>query len=223
MRYRLAITLLSILLPVFLLLRCSEKYVGFNYNAELPDQGVLISGKVVNTFTDEPVASAIVDINGQITSTNPYGEYTFTYTVASDEGFSRPIPVTITKANYFPLHTSLIIYPLDNTLDARLVYAAPVIQNSAIVDSFCNAEVFDYQGVSDINSVFTINAYLNSDSGFYFFDTLAMPFIQEIDANTGLYQVAVPDSISNGQLARSTYRILAIDKSNYQDIRMFRY
>lgn len=224
MKYRFIINIIVSLCCAALLMRCdTEKYLGYSYNADLPDNSVTISGKVVNTFTDQLVEGAIVDVNGQTTGTNYYGEYSFTYVVAIDEGYSRPIPVTVTKENYFPLHTSLVIYPTDdNVLDARLVYAAPIIQQSTYVDSICSAEVFDYQGVNDIDSVFTINAYIDADSGYAFLDTLPMPRTNILDANTGLFQVVVPDCVGTGQLAGSVrYQILAIDKSNFRDIRMF--
>lgn len=224
MKYKVTIHIILSLCCGALLIQCdTEKYFGYSYNADLPDNSVIISGKVLNTFTDQLVAGAIVDVNGQTTETNFQGEFSFIYIVAVDEGFSRPIPVTVIKEKYFPLHTSLIIYPTDdNVLNARLIYAAPIIQQSTFMNSVCSAEVFDYQGVDDIESVFTINAYLDADSGYAFLDTLPMPRVSVIDANTGLFQAVVPDCVGTGQLAGSTrYQILAIDKSNYSDVRMF--
>jgi hypothetical protein len=218
-----AASMLAVCCSVLLLQCDTDKYFGYSYNADLPDNEVTISGKVINTFTEQMVSGAIVNINGQTTETDFQGEYLFTYTVAEDEGYSRPIPVIISKENYFPLHTSLIIYPTDdNILDARLIYAAPIIQESTFIDSICSAQIFDYQGVNDIDSVFTIHAYIDSDSGYAFLDTLPMPLVNILDANTGLFQTVVPDCVGTGQLAvTARYQILAIDKSGYRDIRMF--
>lgn len=224
MKYKFTIYVIVSLCCGALLIQCnSDKYLGYSYDAQLPNNEALISGRVVDFFTNLPVSGAIIEINGQQATTNSAGTYQMAYQVAQDEGFSRAISVTITHENYFPFHTSLVIYPLDNHLDAQLVYAAPIILESSCIDSVCSVQVFDYQGVSDIDSVFTINLYYDSDSNYTFQDTLPMFLLNTIDDNTGMFQTTVPDCVATGKIITARYWILAIDKSDYRDLKMFYY
>ncbi len=222
MKYK-VIAIISILFILVFLFTCcdSDKYLGYNYSAEELDNRVTITGQVRDFFTALPVTNATVNFGGVVTSTLADGSYQLVYLLQADEGFGRAVPVTITRDKYFPLQSSLVIYPLDNTLDARLVYAAPIIRSSTFQDSVCTATVFDYQGVADIDSVFATVTYVDVDSGYTVPRTFPMPLQRQLDDNTGVFQTVVKDSLDAGRLDRHRYSIFAIDKANFTDSRFF--
>ena len=85
MKNRYTIVLILSVCWSLLFFQCNtEKFLGYKYDAPLPDNEVLISGKVVNTFTDLPVSNANIEINRQTTVTNflfmavSYPSYPFT-------------------------------------------------------------------------------------------------------------------------------------------------
>lgn len=206
----------------FIFTRCeSDKYLGYNYSAEKLDNRVTVTGQVQDFFTGLPVANATVNFGGVITSTLADGSYRLIYPLQADESFGRAVPATFRRDKYFPLQSSLVIYPLDNILDVRLIYAAPIIRSSTFQDSICTATVFDYQGAGDIDSVFASFTYVDTDSDYTFIHTYPMQLLNLIDDNTGLFHAVVKDSLNNGQLDRHRYGIFAIDKSNYSDSRFF--
>jgi len=222
MKYSAIATVSIFFISAFLFTCCdSDKYLGYNYSAEKLDNRVIVAGQVRDFFTGQPVANTTVNFGGVITSTLADGSYQLVYLLQADEGFGRAVPVIFSRDKYFPLQSSLVIYPQDNSLDARLVYAAPIIRSSTFQDSVCTATVFDYQGVTDIDSVFAMVTYVDVDSGYTVPRTFPMPLQSQLDDNTGVFQTVVKDSLDAGRLDRHRYRIFAIDKSNFTDARFF--
>lgn len=222
MKHRYIAILSSFFIYAFLLTRCdSDKYLGYNYSAEKLDNRVTVAGQVQDFFTGLPVANATVNFGGILTFTLADGSYRLEYPLQADESFGRAVPVTFSRDKYFPLQNSLVIYPVDNTLDARLVYAAPIIRSSTFQDSVCTATVFDYQGVADIDSVLAMFTYVDVDSGYTIPRTFPMQLLSQPDDNTGIFQTIVKDSLDIGTLDRYRYSIFAIDKSNFTDTRFF--
>ncbi len=216
--FRIAVSALA---GVLLVCCDSDKYLGYNYSAEELDNRVTVTGQVRDFFTGLPVANATVNFGGVVTSTLGDGSYRLVYILQADESFGRAVTVTFTRDKYFPLQSSLVIYPLDNSLEARLIYAAPIIRSSSFQDSVCTATVFDYQGVADIDSVFATVTYVDVDSGYTVPRTFPMQLLRQLDDNTGVFQAIVKDSLDAGRLDRHRYSIFVIDKSNFTDSRFF--
>jgi len=137
----------------------AEKFVGYNYDAEQLAKSADITGQITNIFTNEPVVEANVNVVGQTATTNQAGEYFLDYIFRGDEELDKMIPVTISAEKYYAIDTTIIIYPSNNQLNIKLVYGAPLILESERTDTtecciIIRAVIFDYQGISDIDSVF---------------------------------------------------------------------
>jgi len=204
--------------------RCdSDKFTGFNYNADKIENTTTITGTITNIFTDQPVARAVIEAQGRNATTSSQGEYQITYVLGDDDLFLRGAPVRISAQNYIVLDTTLIVFPTDNVLNARLEYGAPIIQSGSVVDSITTAQVFDYQGAADIDSVFTIAFYIDDSTRQLFPTHLLMQRTRFVDDLTAEFQGIVPDSLTVGKLSRTSYRILAKDKMEFTDLEIFRF
>lgn len=195
----------------------TDKFLGYDYQAERVDNATTINGAVRNIFTGAPVARVRVDIGGQIAFTNNRGQFGMIYQSGEDEALSRPIPVRLSAMNYFDFDTVLVIYPRDNRLDARMVYAAPIIQSASLVDSICTARIMDYQGVEDIDSVISVGFYFLDETDSVFSHPVVMEQIDTIDDFAALYRSIIPDSLNGAALIRPRYNIIAVDKSGFRD------
>ncbi len=202
--------------------RCdSDKFTGFNYNADKIENTTEITGKISNLFTGQPVARAVIEAQGRNTTTSPQGEYRITYILGDDDLFLREAPVRISAQNYLVLDTALVVFPTDNELNARLEYGAPIIQSGSVVDSITTAQVFDYQGAADIDSVFTIAFYIDDSTRQLLPERLRMRRVRSLDDLTAEFQGVVPDSLNTGKLSRTSYQILAKDKTGFTDLQIF--
>ena len=195
----------------------TDKFLGYDYQAERVDHATTINGAVRNIFTEAPVARVRIDIGGQIAFTNNRGQFGMIYQSGEDEALSRPIPVRLSATNYFDFDTVLVIYPRDNRLDVRMVYAAPIIQSASLADSICTAQIMDYQGVEDIDSVISVGFYFLDETDSVFSHRILMGQIDTIDDYAAVYRSIVPDSLNGAGLIRPRYNIIAVDKSGFRD------
>ncbi|TFG97811.1 MAG: hypothetical protein E4H13_10525 [Calditrichales bacterium] len=129
-----------------------EKLTSYDHTAApIPDSARLY-GTILNKFTLEPVVKARIGIASQFTYTDENGEFTMYYHLGEDDARNKPVTVSLSAENYMSLDTNLIVFP-ENELSKKLVYGAPVIRRIALVDSICQAEIYDYQGAEDIARV----------------------------------------------------------------------
>lgn len=144
-----------ILIPLLVAGCDFDRFIGYDYDGESLIETTSISGKVVNAFTGVPVWNATVTFGEVTTHTDSHGDYLLIYPFGTDEERNRPVMVTVSKANHFPIATGVLIHPEPSVHNFSLEYAAPIIEYSRLqFDSpfqvTCYATIFDYQGVDDI-------------------------------------------------------------------------
>jgi hypothetical protein len=213
-----------LLLSLLTLINCdTDRFLGYNYEAESLVESAPISGRVTNIFTSAPVTSATIKIGSYETLTDINGGYLLVYSLGTDEERDRPIPVTVSAPNYFSKSLETIIYPQALELNFSLEYAAPIIESAVITPRDiltvnCDATVFDYQGVDDIDSVIAV---------FTYFDSLKarteipvdMTRLQILSQNRAAYQcTARYVNRLYGDLNTKGFQIIAKDKSGFVDI-----
>ncbi|MCB9066853.1 MAG: hypothetical protein H6629_03435 [Calditrichae bacterium] len=209
---------------IFLLWRCdADRLTGFNYQAEQVPNDAIVTGQISNVFTGEPIHRATIQMQGRVISTTRDGRYTIPYEIGEDDRLSRPATVRISARQYFTLDTQLVVFPENNTLNAKLVYGAPIILSSSIADSIVVAEIFDYQGAANIDSVFAIGTYWDDSLRVLSNVAFLMNRIDILDDFSALFQTHFPDTVDSSGLLRTNYSIRATDKDDFTETRIFGY
>lgn len=202
-----------------------DKYTGYNYKGESPIETARITGNVTNTFTGTPILRATLRFGNLITYTDGKGNYLLVYPLATDDERDRPIPVVVSRPDYFQIESEIVVYPDKNVHDFALIYAAPIIESSNLEivsqsNAVCYATIMDYQGVDDIEEVEGTFRYegegvstvvqipLNEDIRF---SPNRAQFKSDLERVSPLY----------GDLTTIAYKITVLDKSGYSDTREF--
>lgn len=212
-------------LPLLVLAAC-EQYIGFDYEAESVEHTAKISGTVRNVFTDKRVGNALIQMGTQTTRSDNRGEYLIHYILRSDEERDKPVQVSISADNYLPFSDSFVLYPGDTEFDPRLEYAAPIIQKNALAFEseisgdpalVCQAQILDYQGVDDINTVMATFSYAKEGEPGYKKIKIDMNSVQSISAIVAYYQCIVPTTLPDGWVFYpfTDYQIFAEDHEGY--------
>lgn len=217
----------------------ANKFFSYNYDAAEISEVIDIRGQLINVFTDMPVKDATVSFGGQATLSDSSGGYLLKYFLGLDEQYNQDIPVHITHPKYETLDTSMVIFPSGNVLNARLVYAAPIILAGHIEnDTTCpdpenifsctvtaSAVVFDYQGESDIDSVFIEGRYLDDGNHKVVTQSTQIYYTGAIDGQTARFEGQIPFYIptvggsgeSIGVLINNLFFVRAVDKSGFRE------
>ncbi len=202
--------------PIILLLFGCEKFTGYNYDVEPPDNTVKVSGKIENIYTGESVKDALVQIGAQKTRTDNFGGYLLQFFMGTNEQRDNPVDIVISAPNYETLRTSVVIYPEPTRLNFKLFYAAPIIKQNVIVYNdyrwYCQAIVVDYQGVADIKEVKASFYYIIPHTPKSFFLTFPLQLVKTEDNNTGFFQAIIPSAYQTQYiLSIETYTMQATD------------
>jgi len=214
--------LIFISIPLALISCDLDKFVGYNYDAESLIGTVQISGLVTNSFTGLHVKNARIQFGNEATYSDIDGNYLIVYPLGTDEERNKIIPITVSAENYFQYADSTIIYPENKEFNFSLVYAAPIIESSSLVSTtdsaICYATIFDYQGIADIATAFTVFSYLQ-----WPLTATRMMQIDSLDSeNRAIYRcsIAIFDN-ENGGINTSTHKITVFDKEGFSDSRTF--
>jgi hypothetical protein len=219
-----ALSAMMLLMAVLLLWQCdSERFTGVNYRAEPIPSEAVIRGQITNVFTGQPIHRAQVTVQERIVETTRDGRFEVPYEIEAEDRLNRPANVQIIAAQYFRLDTSLVIFPGENVLNAALVYAAPIITASSVTDSIVTAEVFDYQGQENLQTVIAVGKYWSDTLRVLSEHPFEMQKIEIIDFNSAKFQTFFPDTVDSSGLLRTTYTIRAVDKDGFQSSRIFEY
>jgi hypothetical protein len=219
-----ALSAVMLLMAVLLLWQCdSERFTGVNYRAEPIPSEAVIRGQITNVFTGQPIHRAQVTVQERIVETTRDGRFEVPYEIEAEDRLNRPANVQIIAAQYFRLDTSLVIFPGENVLNAALVYAAPIITASSVTDSIVTAEVFDYQGQENLQTVIAVGKYWSDTLRVLSEHPFEMQKIEIIDFNSAKFQTFFPDTVDSSGLLRTTYTIRAVDKDGFQSSRIFEY
>ncbi len=214
---------LFISLIFFLLLISCEKYTGFDFTGDVPAETAKIYGLVKNTFTNEPVAKARVTFGNYTTYTDKLGNYSIFYPIQTSEQRDQPIPVTVEAINFYPYQAAVILYPNSNELNVALEYGAPIIRQNAFVSYtfhqdpiyVCQALVIDYQGITDIDSVWA-TFYFESISSDIKTVNVKMDRISDVSDTEAYYQCIISVTLGDWDL-RAGYDITAIDREGFSN------
>lgn len=184
-------------LTMFLLHSCeTERFLGYQYEAEAVSRFVSISGKLVNTFDrDEAVREAQISFEGQAAEpSDRQGVFNLDYAITGDEQFDRPINVRIQQPKYYTLDTTLIVRTGIDNVVWPMVYGSPRILSSVRSERTYTTTIFDYQGEQTVSRVQCAVYYRNSDDDdhLYFLD---MEKISTVDGNTAVYQQVFPPTV----------------------------
>ena len=99
-----------LLFVLLLLINCdTDKFFGYNYDAESLIESTPVSGRITNIFTSVPVTSAKIKIGPYETLTDKDGDYLLVYPLGTDEERDKFIPIIVTAPNYFPDSLETII------------------------------------------------------------------------------------------------------------------
>ncbi len=219
-----ALSAVMLLMAVLLLWQCdSERFTGVNYRAEPIPSEAVIRGQITNVFTGQPIHRAQVTVQERIVETTRDGRFEVPYEIEAEDRLNRPANVQIIAAQYFRLDTSLVVFPGENVLNAALVYAAPIITASSVTDSIVTAEVFDYQGQENLQTVIAVGKYWSDTLRVLSEHPFEMQKIEIIDFNSAKFQTFFPDTVDSSGLLRTTYTIRAVDKDGFQSSRIFEY
>jgi hypothetical protein len=217
--------LLSTLTVILFFSGCdADRYLGYNYEADQFNKEARIIGKVSNLFTNEPVWKATVQINDFSTVTNLAGEYSLNYILSKDDEFNKEALIIVSAKNYHSDTTLTLIFEGQTEKNFQLEYGAPIIEATVNYQlTYCQAIIFDYQGVDDIVSVYGHFRYLSDSSGYVALELdTTLTRKETVSANRSYYQVKVEPVIADGNdtlRLSPTHSITAIDKSGFSSVR----
>jgi hypothetical protein len=173
-----------------------EKFTGYDYGTEQINDTARIYGIVRNINNGNPIYNARVIIGSSSTQTNENGEYRIEWSLGKDEERDKPVTFTYLAGDYLPDSISVILYPGENRLnDINLVYASPIIEKGALVDTIgdgenyiCQVLVFDYQGNRDIDTIFAGFVYQDSVTNNPRMDTVGLSRVFNLSENSAYFQ-----------------------------------
>jgi len=181
----------------------TDRFFGYNHEADEQLESTDIYGTVTNVFTGEPVEKVNIKFGSFVTRTDKDGYYFTKYALQEDENRNAPVHVAVKMRQYYEFEDDLILYPLSNEYNIVLIYAAPIIVQSTIgtlhpemifgppfvPPMYAQARIRDYQGIETITKVtVTVFYSLNPDEPVEY-ELELMRIINKTDA---FYQFKVP-------------------------------
>ncbi|HFE63745.1 MAG TPA: carboxypeptidase regulatory-like domain-containing protein [Caldithrix sp.] len=111
----------------------------------------------------------------------------------------------------------------DTALFPPTLYTPPVIQLFTLVPStsfsfICQAQILDFQGTGDIQSVIASFFYSRSDEPTQQRLDVTMNFVSGVTPQIGQYQCTIPKDHGNGWFFNNTYQILVKDFEDNQTL-----
>lgn len=211
----------------------SDKFLGFNYEAETFTEVAQITGEVRNIFTGDIVRGALVKIGIQTTVTDANGRFQIEYALTEDDKLNRPVPIQASAENYLPFNRTRVMFPQPTQINIQMEYGAPIIQATTFQGlTYCQAIVLDYQGVDDVDSVYGQFGYINLDSNFIAqVVDFRLERVDVVSENLAYYQGIIPRQMAiisdtsdttggrvpDSLLISPTYTLFATDKSGFID------
>lgn len=178
--------------------------------------------------------NAEISIGVLKTTTDDAGNYSVDYIIGVDEERNKPLDFMLRAENYYPLDTSIVIFPPEMQFNLQLVYAAPIIEKAwtGIVPVIApiSREIFiypvtqimvtDHQGIATLDSIMTTFYY--AQMGAEEFRTFPMIMRQDsiLTENTAYYQAIGPSNISGDFLFYDrSMDIYVSDNEKYSDLK----
>ena len=208
--------LANLLMIVFLIPGCdTQKFFGYNYDAEDFAQIASFTGTVTDVFSGYPIAGATIQIENQSAKTDNAGHYSFDYVLSEDASLGKITQITISAKNYLPYIEQRAILPESVPLTIALEYGAPIIEQTGCYNmTYCQAIIFDYQGAQDID-------YVNAHFKYYAQNNTVTREIdvrlnlKSLSGNVGHFQAIVEPFGQLGDSLGRAYTIKAVDKFGF--------
>ena len=201
-----------------------EKYINSQVDSNLNDQEIIVSGTVINEFTQQPIYKAYVNFGGRDTLTDPGGHFEILYRLSADDNRNKPVPFLVSANNYFDYKLETIIAPIDYTLNVNLVYAAPIVRNSVFVLHSFNgqdplavvqAHLFDYQGADEIDTAWATFFYVNDFTQERRASQIPMVFVEKLSYNAAHYEALALTEYMDMWKVQQNYEIFVRDSLGY--------
>ncbi len=213
-----------IILSSLFFLNC-EKYINSQTESNLNDREITVTGTVVNEFTSQAIKGALVNFGGRDTLTDHLGKFELRYRLTVDNDRNKPVELIVSANNYFDYKLASVIAPIDLIYAVRMIYAAPIVENSVLVRYYfvqeemdlvvVQALVFDYQGADDIDSVGTILYYRNEEDQTFRTSIIPMRFVEKLSQNSAHYQaVAIPTYLDIWHI-QNNFDVYVVDSLGY--------
>lgn len=197
-----------------------QKHWGYNYESDPTPESAKIYGRVTDKLTSQPIRDAVILIQNKMTVTDENGNFRLYYHYTEEEDRNVPVSFKITRQDYFPIDSSIVIFPI-NEINISLTYASPIIQEICLVDSIyiCQAIIYDYQGFDNIVSVVANLKYkLPEDIKPSLYLSRHMTRVMTDSLNTSYYQLIAPDYFDDYGDIINDYEIYAENSMKYSDI-----
>lgn len=202
-----------------------ERFTGFQHDANEILNTAIVQGLVRNTFTNDYISDALVQIGSMQTLTNESGYFKVNYLMSADEQQNKPVKIHISANKYYSKTDEKVIFPLKNHFSFFLDRAAPVIDTTVIFKVaddtqdtiqkyICQAIVGDYQGAASIDSVIALLTFKVPDSR-PIKETIHLERIRNISGRTSYWQAAFQQIKEFELIPR--YWIIATDNEQYCD------
>ena len=155
----------SLLIFLIFISSCeTERFTGYQHEADELIETAIVQGLVRNTFTDELLPEALVRVGSMETLTNERGYFLVNFLMSDDVRQNKPVKINLSANKYYSKSVEKIILPLKNHFSFTLDRAAPVIDTTVVFkvedasqdtiqNYICQAVVGDYQGPLSIDSV----------------------------------------------------------------------
>ncbi len=218
-------SLFTVLILCTLLIFGCDTYLGYNYDAENPENIVKVIGNITNKFTGVPVDSALVQLGLFQTFTDVHGDYAIYYELTTSDQRDKPVPLKISAVDYFDYSDEFILYQGSIIKDIELQYAAPMIDSARIymgrIRLVCSAIISDYQGVSNIRQVVGTFFYYKEHMEKYKQIDLVMEYRKSISNITAEYDCILPVFVDGDYILLDKHRFYYINVEDYDGYSCF--
>ena len=211
-----------------------EKFTGYDYESESIGTHSTIHGRIQNIFDRTSVENAEISIGVLKTTTDDAGNYSVDYIIGVDEERNKPLDFILRAENYYPLDTSIVIFPPDMQFNLQLVYAAPIIEKAwtgivpvivpisgeTFIFPVTQIMVTDYQGIATLDSIITTFYY--AQMGAVEFRKFPMIMRQDsiLTETTAYYEAIGPSNIGGDFLFYDrSMDIYISDNEKYFDLK----
>ncbi len=203
----------------------SDRYLSYNFTVDSPAKVTKISGVIKHLYTGEGVKNAQITFDTQFVESANNGEFLLNFILSGDEQFDKTYPVRITAEGYYPLDTTIVIYPNENVASYVLDYGAPVVLSAELTaQNLAFATVRDYQGISTIDTVTVLGYFIDTVPGSNRTVWLEYPMVrtQILDERTAIYEGFIQyDNDLPGSLVYSRMRVFARDNEGFEKDQVF--
>lgn len=225
-------------LSLFLVGCDTEKFFGYQYEADRVSRFIEINGRIANVFDGQPVEGAEIFFQSQRTESSGNGAYQIDFIKTSDQEFGDSIEVVFHADKYYSLDTTMQIFLADNHFDVELVYGAPIVLLSERLfwsdtsKFLIRATLFDYQGISTLSEVLAYGQYYDQENKRDFQVAYEMTLESLVDANTAVYSGLIDKTVPSvgeglrpwfGRIVDGRHYIGVKDQDGFEEYNVFLY